>query len=140
MSSPAAWCFKAHPGRGGTSCTFWPPRSAEDRKRNTQKVKWNPCRDGLLAPQNAATTQNPLADLGQLSHLLLVLAVEAAAQRFVRRVAGLFSPLPQLGHVLLVAGVDESTVQLDQHRLQGDSQLQGRLSQSAGVEVGASAE
>ena len=46
----------------------------------------------------------------------------------------------QLGHVLLVAGVGEGAVELDEQRLEAYAELQGGLAGAAGVEVGAGAE
>ena len=59
--------------------------------------------------------------------LLRLLGVRSPPQRRVGGLAGLAAAAAQRRHVLLVAGIGERALQLDQQRLEADPQLQRRL-------------
>jgi hypothetical protein len=94
---------------------------------------------GPLA-EYAASAQHPLADLGQFANHVLVLVGELASKSSLTRRAGLGSPARQLSHVFLVVRVSERALQLDQQRIEGDAELQGRLPHASRVEIGTGAE
>jgi hypothetical protein len=94
----------------------------------------------ISAAEQAAATQDSLAERDELTHAVVLGGGQLAPERRARRRARLLAARGQARHVRFVAGVGEGAAQLGQERLEPDLQLQRRLARALGLEVGARAQ